>query len=79
MIWMFEREPDETLRLETRYDNDTAEFVRIMHQPSGVPQVERFKDTVTFRERLEVLETQLAADDWRQKGPVFLHDGWKIT
>ena len=79
MIWMFEREPDETLRLETRYDNDTAEFVLIMHRPSGGQQVERFRDMVTFRERLEVVETQLAADRWSQQGPVFLHDGWKLT
>ena len=78
MIWTFER-GEESLRLVTRYDNDTKEFVLILHQPGGRLQVERFKDTVTFRERLEVIETQLEADRWVQKGPVFLHDGWKIT
>jgi hypothetical protein len=79
MIWIFEREPEETLRLETRYDNDTSEFVLIMHRPIGGPQIERFTDAVTFRERLEILETQLEADRWKPKGPVFLHDGWKMT
>ncbi|HTL03386.1 MAG TPA: hypothetical protein VL243_14215 [Vicinamibacterales bacterium] len=79
MIWMFEREPDEILRLETRYDNDTSEFVLILHRPSGGRQIERFRDMVTFRERLEVLETQLAAERWRQEGTVFLHEGWKLT
>lgn len=74
----FERD-SESLRLETRYDNDTAEFVPIMHRPNGGPQIERFTDTVTFRERLEVLETQLAADHCTQHGPGFLHDGWKLS
>ncbi|MCM3880106.1 MAG: hypothetical protein ND807_08365 [Vicinamibacterales bacterium] len=76
MLWIFERD-EESLRLETHYDSDTREFVLVMHRPSG-QQIERFKDTVTFRERLEVLETQLAADRWTQQGPVLLHDGWKI-
>ena len=79
MIWIFERGPEETLRLETRYDNDTTEFVLMIHGVNGGLQVERFKNAVTFQERLEVLETQLEADRWTQKGPVFLHDGWKIT
>jgi hypothetical protein len=77
MVWFFERD-SESLRLETRYDNDTAEFVLIMHQTNGGPQIERFRDAATFRERLEVLETQLEADHWTQHGPVLLHDGWKI-
>jgi len=34
---------------------------------------------VTFRERLEMLETQLAAERWRQEGTVFLLEGWKLT
>ena len=74
---MFERGPD-SVRLETRYDNDTAEFVLIMHRPNGGPQIERFKNAVTFRERLEVLETQLEADHWTQHGPILLRDGWKV-
>ena len=76
MIWMFERKPDEILRIETRYENDTAEFVLIMHLPSG-PHIERFKDTLAFRLRLEGLEARLTADQWTQKGSVFLRDGWK--
>ena len=78
-IWIFDRGPEETLRLETRYDNDTAEFVLIIHGMSGGIQAERFKNGVSFQERLEILETQLEAAHWRQQGPVFLHDGWKLT
>jgi hypothetical protein len=76
MLWIFERD-EESLRLETHYDNDAREFVLVMHRPNG-QQIERFRDTVTFRERLEALETQLAADHWKQQGPLLLHDGWKI-
>ena len=76
MVWLFERD-SESLRLETRYDNDAAEFLLIMHRPDG-PQIERFKDSVTFRRRLEVLERQLESDNWKQHGPTFLHDGWKV-
>ena len=77
MVWLFERN-SESLHLETRYDSDTAEFVLVMHRPNGGPQIERFKNVVTFRERLEVLETQLEADRWTQHGPTFLRDGWKV-
>ena len=77
MIWFFERDGN-TFKLETRYDNDTAEFVLIMYRTNDTPQIERFTDTVTFRERLEVLERTLAADHWHQQGPVFLHDGWRL-
>jgi len=79
MIWMFER-GKESLRLETRYDNATSEFVLIRHQLDGDPQVERFKNETVFRQRLEFLEKQLANDHWtlQDGGPVVLRDGWKI-
>jgi len=77
MIWIFER-LGEALQLETRVDNDTGEFVLIVHQSSAGPQVERYRDAEEFRLRLEALETQLEADRWTQRGPVLLHDGWKI-
>lgn len=77
MIWLFERN-GESLRLETKYENDTAEFVLIVQARQGRPQIERFNDAVSFRERLEVLETQLLAAQWRQQGPMSLHDGWKL-
>jgi hypothetical protein len=77
MIWIFERH-HESLRIETRYDKDWAEFVLIMHQPNGAVETERFKGTEAFQGRLEVLETQLEADRWVQKGTTFLHDGWKL-
>ena len=79
MVWLFER-GDESLRLETRYERATADYVLIMHQPDGSEQVERFKDQTSFRTRLDALENQLRAELWGVVGsPVFLRDGWKVT
>jgi hypothetical protein len=76
MIWIFERQ-QEVLRVETRFDIETAEFVLRLTAPSGAVQVERFRNVATFQQRLEVLEAELEAERWVQQGPVFLHDGWK--
>ena len=74
---MFERGP-ESFELETRYDNDRAEFVLIVHRPNVDPQIERFAKASEFRNRLAVLEQQLGADNWVRHGPMLLHDGWKL-
>ena len=34
MLWFFDRE-DESLRIETRYDNERSEFVAIVTYPDG--------------------------------------------
>lgn len=49
-------------------------------RPDGGQQTERFKDTITFRARLETLEKQLEGEHWTAVAPpVFLRDGWKVT
>jgi hypothetical protein len=79
MIWFFER-GNKSLRVETRDDKATAEYVLVVPRPDGGQQIERFKETVAFRKRLEALETQLAAEHWTAVAPpVFLKDGWKVT
>jgi hypothetical protein len=76
MLWFFEREAD-SLRLETRYDNDNSEFVAIIHRPEGSRRIERFTDIVAFQRRLVALEQQLEKERWARKGPpVILPDGW---
>ena len=78
MIWIFER-GNESLRLETRYENDTAEYVLIVHHPDGSHQTERFNDRVTFQTRLDSLEKKLGRENWHYVGaPVLLRDGWKL-
>jgi hypothetical protein len=78
MLWMFERGED-SLRLETRYDNDVSEFVLVMHRTDGRQHIERFKEESAFRGRLEALERQLDAERWQAVGsPVLLREGWRI-
>ena len=78
MIWIFKRE-HESLRLETRYDKETNEYVLIVHSPDGGQQIERFNDGDAFQTRLDTLDKQLSSEKWRYVGaPVLLRDGWKI-
>jgi hypothetical protein len=78
MIWIFKR-GDQSLRLETRYDNETTEYVLIVHHPDGSHQTERFNDSVAFQTRLDTLDRQLGSENWHYVGaPVLLGDGWKI-
>lgn len=79
MLWTYARS-QESLRLETRFDRDTEEYVLIFQGESGGQQhIERFKDAALFQSRLVSLEKQLERDGWHSSGaPVFLRDGWKI-
>ena len=77
MVWFFERD-GESMKLETRYDDENGEFVLITDSATG-RSIERFKGVGGFRLRLEALEKQLATANWlRRDGPLFLHDGWKL-
>jgi hypothetical protein len=78
MIWIFKRE-HESLRLETRYDKETSEYVLIVHSPDGRQEIERFNDGATFQTRLDTLDKRLSRENWSYVGaPVLLRDGWKI-
>ena len=44
MIWFFDRDKD-LLRLETRFDNATVEFVAVVHYSDG-RTLERSSDTI---------------------------------
>ena len=72
MVWFFDRE-DESLILETRYDNDTSEFVMIVRHPGGDERTERFANRETFAKWLQAF----AEDQWRGRtGPIILPYGW---
>ena len=78
MIWLYQRD-DEVLQLETRFDNETNEFVLVQHQPDGTQVTERFPTENEFRLRLTALSAALNEQQWLQKGPpLLLNDGWKI-
>ena len=79
MVWFFAR-GTQSLRVETRYDADTREYVLVLPRENGEEQVERFADVEAFRTRLEALEEQLQADHWTAVSPpMLLKDGWKLT
>jgi hypothetical protein len=76
MLWFFDRGA-EVLEIETRYDNDTSEYVLEVRAPIDAPTTERFTDAVTFQSRLLEIEQGLSGQKWRRSGPpVMLPDGW---
>jgi len=76
MIWFYTRDRD-SLRLETRYDNDALEYVGILTRPDGTRDVKRFATVETFREWLVTLEAELNAQRWTSSAePQVLPDGW---
>ena len=78
MLWYFQRGLED-LRLETRHDDATDEYLLTVHGPTG-ETVEQFTDVFSFRARLQTLEDELAADHWERLGlPVVMKDGWKMT
>lgn len=79
MIWTYTRGRD-VLRLETRYDNATSEYLLVVYRQDGTSEIQRFKKTVSFQRRLEAMAQRLAAENWQSTGaPVLLRDGWKIS
>jgi len=76
MIWFFERD-QESLELETRYDNDRSEFVAVVRYPDGHEKTERFRGSHEYGLWLEALERDLAVERWTARtGPAILPDGW---
>jgi len=76
MVWFYTRER-QSLSLETRYDNDTQEYVATIVGAAGVPETSRFSDADAFRAWLLALERELTAQQWAPDGaPHILPDGW---
>ena len=67
MIWFWSRAKDR-LQLETRFDTDTSEYLLTIRYPDGRQEFERFRDEMSFRNRLASLERQLESDHWVQSG-----------
>ncbi len=76
MLWLWARGADK-LELETRYDNDTGDFVVTRRWSDGRQRTERFRGLADFRTRLVELERELETERWSNTGPpVLLPDGW---
>ena len=77
MVWFYTRN-QQSLTVETRYDNSTNEFVGILTGLAGPRITKRFSTAEAFREWLESLERQLADQKWKADGePHILPDGWR--
>jgi hypothetical protein len=78
MIWLFER-GDEVVRLETRIDEATKEYVVAIAWADRPDAVERYGDLSLFRARILALESTLAAEHWSQTAdsPTLLADVWR--
>ena len=76
MLWFYTRE-EETMTLELRFDNATAEYVAVMIAENRTPQTNRFRSADQFRFWLKVFERNMTAASWRVDGsPHILADGW---
>ena len=77
MIWTFGC-LDDVLRLETRIDPATAEFVIVSSWASGRSKIERFQDAEQFALRIWALKAECQADDWAEiEGPRDPSDRWR--
>jgi hypothetical protein len=55
MVWFYKRS-DGDLRIETRFDSSTEEYVLEVAWPGRPVMTERFTDTVAFETRVLALE-----------------------
>ena len=77
MIWFFARGND-SVRVETRFDNSSREFVLEVAWADRPVQAERFTDLATFQKRVLAVEARLEAESWAQVGsPEILPHGWR--
>lgn len=76
VLWFYSRDRL-IVKIETRCDNRTAEYVLVVHWSADHRPEERFATATLFRKRLLKLETQLDAEGWRKdRPPIILPNGW---
>lgn len=77
MVWFYKRS-DADLRVETRFDSSTAEYVLEVAWPGRPVMKERFSDAASFDARVLALERELGEEHWEQVGtPEILPHGWR--
>jgi hypothetical protein len=69
MVRTFARGGDQ-IRLEQRYDTQTAEFLLVIEHHDRYQETKRFAEALTFREFLSAFEEQLATEHWLPLGPI---------
>jgi hypothetical protein len=77
MIWFFAR-GNEAVRVETRFDNASREYVLEVEWPNKPLETERFRDHAAFEARVTGIEAHLRGQLWAQVGgPEIVPDGWR--
>lgn len=77
MVWFYKRSTD-SLRVETRFDSVTSEYVLEVAWPDRPKISERFADVGAFDARVLALESDLETEQWQQVGPPeILPHGWR--
>jgi hypothetical protein len=77
MVWFY-KSPKGELRIETRVDDATGEYVLDLAWPGQPIETERFDNEDAFRARTVALEYQLEHEQWTQVGtPEILPHGWR--
>lgn len=75
-MWFFAR-GDDAVRVETRFDNVTREYILEITKPDRTVDTQRFSDRAVFQTRLEKIEAQLEADSWVQVSAELLPPAWR--
>jgi hypothetical protein len=78
VVYIFERDSEEVIHVETRYINTSKTFQIICRLVDGTTTQESFSGEASFRSRLDEIRTALERDAWRSAAPQLLADGWKI-
>jgi hypothetical protein len=77
MVWFYER-TGASLRIETRFDSATGEYVLQVERPGKPTTTERFRNAQAFEMRVVSIEQHLMAERWTQVGgPEILPHGWR--
>jgi len=77
MVWFFARGND-SVRVETRFDNTSREYVLEVAWADRPVETERFSDVTAFQARVVDIESKLEAESWAQVGnPEILPHGWR--
>jgi hypothetical protein len=63
MVWFFGR-GSETVKVQTRFDNVTREYVLEIAWGDGRVETERFRELSDFEARTKAVEQRLKSDSW---------------
>ena len=77
MVWFFQRAGLE-MRIVTRFDRSSREYVVEVEWPNRPAAIERYADYEAFNSRVQKLQVELLESRWEPHGmPALIADGWR--